>query len=260
MIVFSAIVPHPPMSVPSIGNADALSRLSKTLASFDTLRIGLEKSDPDTIVIISPHGQLEPYAFVINSESELRGNLSQFGDDKLYDYKNNIEIADKIEYACEMNEMPAHLHGQFLDHGALIPLIHLVKNIRPKIVHLSFSLMSYERHYRYGEIIQKVIDSAGNGRVAVIASGDLSHRLTPSSPAGFSPSANEFDHSVIRFLGGKDLVSLMGMEQQTIDEAAECGLRSIIILLGILHDKEYDFELLSYEAPFGVGHLTARLV
>ncbi|KKQ52005.1 MAG: hypothetical protein US70_C0012G0013 [Parcubacteria group bacterium GW2011_GWD2_38_11] len=260
MLVFSAIMPHPPTSIPGVGNADDLRVLSKTLNALEALRIGLETADPDTVIVISPHAHLEPYAFVINSESELQGSLSQFGYDKVFTYKNNIEITDELAYACAMNEMPAHLHPSFLDHGTLIPLYHLTKNIKPKIVQLSFSLMDYERHYRYGQIIQKVIDRPNSGRVAVIASGDLSHKITPSAPAGFSPSAEAFDHSVIRFLGSGDLTSLMNMEEQTIQEAAECGLRSIVILLGILHEKKYNFELLNYEAPSGVGHLTARLL
>jgi len=274
MIVFAAIMPHPPMSMPGIGSENDMAALEKTLNAFESLRVGLEVADPDTIIVISPHAHLEPYAFVINSESEMLGSLSNFGNDHVYAYKNNIEIADKIAYACSMNEMPAHLHPELLDHGTLIPLYHLLKNYppagRPKIVHLSFSLMNYQRHYRYGEIIQKVIDAVGEGpdtidghkegRIAVIASGDLSHKVSPNSPMGFSPGAEEFNHSVIRFLGGNDLVSLMNMEPETIEMAAECGLRSIIVMLGILHDKQYKFELLSYEAPFGIGYLTARLL
>lgn len=258
MIVFSAIVPHPPMSIAGIGRIEDKKILDKTLKAFEILRLGLEKAAPETIIIISPHAQLEPYAFVINAESELRGSLLKFGLDEVYEYKNDIEMADKIDYACLMNDMSCLLRSEILDYGALIPLIHLTKNVRPKIVHLSFSLMDYKRHYRYGEIIQKIIDD--NGRVAVIASGDLSHRLTPNAPVNFSPDAKEFDHSVIRFLGSNDLTSLMNMEPAVIEDAAECGLRSIIILLGILHEKDYKFELLSYESPFGVGYLTARLL
>jgi aromatic ring-opening dioxygenase LigB subunit len=260
MIVFAAIMPHPPMSVPGIGNAQDLEALTKTLDAFESLRVGLEAAAPDTIVIISPHAHLEPYAFVINSESELRGSLAQFGGEEVYSYKNNIKMANKLDYVCLMNEFPANLHPDFLDHGTLIPLYHLTKNIKPKVVSLSFSLMSYERHYRYGEIIQQVIDLSKNGRVAVIASGDLSHKLTPDSPAGFSPNAQEFDHTVMRYLGSNDLTSLLNMEPGEVSEAAECGLRSIIVILGILNEKEYKFELLSYEAPFGIGYLTARLI
>ncbi|NTW27317.1 MAG: AmmeMemoRadiSam system protein B [Candidatus Moranbacteria bacterium] len=266
MIVFAAIMPHPPISIPGVGSDQEMLAISKTLNAFEALRVGLEAADPDTIIIISPHANLEQFAFVINSESEPKGSLAQFGLDEVYEYKTNVEIADKIDYACLMNEVPCLLRSEFLDHGTLIPLYHLTKNIKPKIVQLAFSMMDYERHYRYGEIIQKVIESVGNEtgidneRVAIVASGDLSHRLTPNSPAGFSPEAQEFDHAVLRFLGSSDLTSLMNMEPEAVEAAAECGLRSIIILLGILHEKKYKFDLLSYEAPFGIGHMTARLL
>ena len=46
------------------------------------------------------------------------------------------------------------------------------------------------------------------------------------------------------------------MDKKLIFEAEECGLRSILILLGILNRMSYEPQLLSYEAPFGVGYLT----
>ncbi|EKE19621.1 MAG: hypothetical protein ACD_8C00133G0020 [uncultured bacterium] len=257
MIVFSAIMPHPPMSIPGIGTEDDFLSLSKTLNSFESLRVQLEASDPDTIIIISPHAQLEEFAFVINSAIDLNGSLSAFGKDEVYTFKNNIRMADKLDYACLMNEVPAHLHENVLDHGALIPLYHLTKNIKPKVVHLAFSMMSYEQHYRYGQIIQGVVGSGKYGRrIAVIASGDLSHKLTKDSPAGYFPGAEKFDHDFIRHLGAGDLASLVGLEEKFVQDSAECGVRSIMILLGILHGKNQSFKMLSYEAPFGIGYLT----
>lgn len=265
MIVFSAIMPHPPMSIPGIGTEDDFLRLSKTLNSFESLRVQLEASDPDTIIIISPHAQLEEFAFVINSASDLRGSLSMFGKDEVYSFKNDVVIANKIDYACLMNEFSAHLHENELDHGAIIPLHHLTKNIKPKIVHLAFSMMSYDLHYRYGQIIQRIIDTSSNRnrvggkgrkRVAIIASGDLSHKLTKDSPAGYFPGAEKFDHDFIRHLGAGDLASLIGLEEKFVQDSAECGVRSIMILLGILHGKNQSFKMLSYEAPFGIGYLT----
>jgi aromatic ring-opening dioxygenase LigB subunit len=259
MIVFSAIMPHPPMSMPGIGKAEDFVLLKKTLESFEILRIGLEKADPDTIIIISPHAHLEPFSFVVNAESSLKGSFVKFGLDQVHEYKNDIEIADKIDYACLMNDMQCLLRSEPLDYGSMIPLAHLTKNIKPRVVHLAFSLMDYGRHYRYGEIIQKVLED-DPGRFAVIASGDLSHCLAKNSPVNFSPMAKEFDHRLMRFLGNNDLASLMEIDPDLVSQAAECGLRSIIVMLGILHEKKYHFELLSYEAPFGVGYMTARLL
>jgi len=261
MIVFAAIMPHPPESIPGIGKAENFKTIKKTMDSFEQLRLGLEKVDPELIIIISPHAHMEQYSFVINSASELTGSFMKFGLNEVCSYVNDTEIADKLKFTCSMsvNDFPVYLHPDFLDYGALIPLYHITKNIKPKIVHLSFSLMDYKFHYRYGEIIKKVIDESGK-RVAIIASGDLSHRLTINAPAGFSPKAKKFDRDVIHFLGSDDITGIMNFDQEVIAEVAECGMRSIIILLGILHDTPYKFELLSYESPLGIGYLTARLV
>lgn len=261
MLAFAAIMPHPPESIAGIGDAKEFSAIRKTLQAFESLRLGLEAADVETIIVISPHGHLEPYAFVINSDTVLRGSFENFGLDEAYAFDNDLWIIDNLAFACSISEdMPCKLKAGFLDHGALVPLYHLTQNIKPKVVHLSFSLMSYERHYRYGEIIQKIINDPKCGRVAVIASGELSHRLTPDSLSGFSPEAANFDRAVLHYLGAKDLASIMQFEHEATNEIRECGIRSIIILLGILHGKNYQFDLLSYEGPFGIGLLTARLV
>ena len=120
MIVFAAIMPHPPMSIPGIGTAEDFLVIKKTLQSFEKLRIELEQTTPDTIIVISPHANMEPYSFVINSASVLSGGFSKFGLDQVYEYENDIEIAEKIDYACHVNEdTPAHLHPSFLDHAIL---------------------------------------------------------------------------------------------------------------------------------------------
>lgn len=260
MLVFAAIMPHPPVSIPGIGNPRQLNALKKTLDSFEILRKDLEKADPDTLIIISPHGHLEQYSFVVNSDDPLSGSLSKFGLDEVYEYENNFSFANKLAYVAGMNEIPVELNEDFLDHGALIPLQHLLKNINPKVIHLSFSLMSYDKQHFYGQIIRQIINKGTGGRAAVIASADLSHRLIPSSPAGYSSGAKRFDQDIIHFLGANDEASLLGLQPSASLEAAECGLRSIFILLGILHGQKYNFRLLSYEYPFGIGYMTARLV
>ena len=263
MIVFAAIMPHPPESIPGIGKEKDFEAIKKTLDSFEQLRLGLEQVDPETIVIISPHAYMEQYSFVINTANKLTGSLMKFGLDEIRSFTNDTEIVDKLAFACSVStsvdDMPTSLSSEFLDYGALIPLYHLTKNIKPKIVHLSFSLMDYKFHYRYGEIISKVVNENG-GRIAIVASADLSHRLTMNAPAGFSPKAKKFDRDVIHFLGSDDITSIINFDQEVIAEVAECGMRSIIILLGILHGTPYKFELLNYESPLGIGYLTARLV
>ena len=55
---------------------------------------------------------------------------------------------------------------------------------------------------------------------------------------------------------------ILNMGEELVEEAGECGFRSIIILLGALSNLQqttYNLQLLSYEGPFGVGYLIANV-
>ena len=45
-----------------------------------------------------------------------------------------------------------------------------------------------------------------------------------------------------------------------MEEAAECGYRSILMLLGVFEGLEIETEVLSYEGPFGVGYAVATFL
>lgn len=259
MLIFSAFTSHPPLSVEGIGAKVERTKLGRTLESFGILAQALSRIRPDTIIIISPHAPLDPYSFVINSAASLKGSFAEFGLEETLEFSNDLELAEKISYAAYVNDIKNVLHPHFLDHGALVPLWHLARSFSPKVVHLSFSLLDLPKHYEYGEVIGRVLNESGR-RVAVIASGDLSHRLSPAAPAGFSPQAHVFDQRVLGALAAKDSSQLSALHRAYIDVAAECGLRSFLIALGMLHEKKYDFKMLSYESPFGVGYLMARLL
>ncbi len=258
MLSFACITPHPPIIIPGIGQSGDLKIVSQTIKAMEELRKKAEKIAPDTILIISPHAPIDPNGFLINSAVQLKGSLIDFGLDEDFSFFNNYELMEKIGYSSSLAGITVHFHENFLDHGALVPLYYLTKNFKPKIIHSSFSFLDFLTHYQYGEIIRKVIDEEKNEKIMVVASGDLSHRLTPEAPAGFSPQGKNFDKQLIEKLKIKDISGILNFDQNLVTEAGECGLRSIIILLGILGGR-YEFSLLSYEGPFGVGYLTAEL-
>lgn len=257
MLSITCITPHPPVIIPGIGRPADLSVVQKTIEAMEKLRENLEEANPDTILIISPHAPTNTNGFLINSDAELKGSLIDFGLDEDFSFKNDYDLMEKIGYHADMGGILVHFHSSFLDHGALVPLYYLTKNLKPKLVPCSFSFLDFKTHYRYGEIIRKVIDKSDE-KIAVVASGDLSHRLTPDAPAGYSPKGKKFDEKLIGLLSKNDINGILNLDPELIEEAGECGLRSIIILLGILKGK-YEFNRLNYEGPFGVGYLTALL-
>ncbi len=96
-------------------------------------------------------------------------------------------------------------------------------------------------------------------KVALIASGDMSHCLKEDGPYGFQSDGPKFDKSLIEFLNKKDIESILKLDE-LYPEAGECGLRSFCFLLGMLEESKIDYqpEILSYEGPFGVGYLVAN--
>ena len=54
----------------------------------------------------------------------------------------------------------------------------------------------------------------------------------------------------------KETEELIKLKPEFIEEAGECGLKSImILLLGILEGVQYEPQLFSNEGPFGVGYM-----
>ena len=58
--------------------------------------------------------------------------------------------------------------------------------------------------YRFGQAIHKAAERLGR-RAVLVASGDLSHRLTEGAPAGYRPEGKEFDERLIQYLQDADV-------------------------------------------------------
>lgn len=274
MIVFAAICPHPPVIVPEVGGQQT-SKVKKTIVAMERLAKDFADAEADTIVIISPHGPIFADCFNTRMAEAFRGNLSLFGTPQVgLKLPGNQKLARVIANAATGNNLPTELlFSPELDHGIIVPLYFLLKNLSysPTLIPIGFSNLPLKDHYQFGGMVARVCQDKLN-RIAVIASGDLSHRLTPEAPAGqrppeaqrakggYSPRGREFDEKLIELLKINDVGGIINLDPQLIEEAGECGLRSIVILLGSLTLLTSHFSLLSYEGPFGVGYLVAQVL
>ena len=259
MLKFASICPHPPLLIPSIGK-NYFAQIKSTLRAMNELGNQIKEKEIDTIIIISPHGPIQMDAMSINSAKYLEGDFAQFDDDTSMKIENDIDLGVSLKRVADSRDIPAELIGNevSLDHGIMVPLFFLKKHVpKVKVVAITFSYLDYKKHFEFGEIIYEIIESTEK-KVALIASGDLSHRLTPDAPAGYSPSGKKFDELLIDLLEKNKVNEILNLDSSLVEEAGECGLRSIIILLGALSNLEYKFEKLSYEGPFGVGYLVGK--
>lgn len=141
------------------------------------------------------------------------------------------------------------------DWGFNVPLYFLAKDFKGEIRTYLTGLEEPNSYFDGGKKFYK----SNSQKVALIASGDLSHCLKADGPYGFHPDGPKFDKELIESLGKKDIEKILKLDD-LYPEASECGLRSFCFILGILEASEINYqpEILSYEGPFGVGYLVVN--
>lgn len=259
-LVFSAIVPHSPFLIPSIGKENS-EQLKNTISSYKKLEENLYSSKAETIIIISPHGAIQPNSFTLNLSPEFTTNLEDFGDMATkVKFNCDIGLAHRIRERMETRAPLQLISEPNLDYGSGVPLILLTEHLpNIKIIPIYHSGLDMEAHFKFGQLLKREF-MVNKERIAVIASGDLSHKLSKDAPAGFSPKAKKFDKKIIEYLTKRKTSEILEIKNKQIAEVSECGLKSIIMLLGIMSEINYEPKLLSYETPFGVGYLTMNFV
>ena len=79
----------------------------------------------------------------------------------------------------------------------------------------------------------------------MVCSGDLSHALKEQGPYRYHPSGPLFDQKVHQAIEQKDALSLITMNEDFVEEAAQCGLRSFLFGFGFMDGYDYDPHILS---------------
>lgn len=174
--------------------------------------------------------------------------------------KNTIKALEDLgEVLKKANPDEIIISSPHPDWGFNVPLFFLAKDFKGKIKNYLIGSEDPDYYFLKGKEMGADFSSDGTKkRVALISSGDLSHRLKEDGPYGFNPDGPKFDEKLIELLEKKDVKEILKLDE-SYPEAAECGLRSFSFLLGILEgsETEYSPKILSYEGPFGVGYLVA---
>lgn len=225
-VVFATIMPHPPLLLPHIGTEEDKKKVEKTITKMNIIGSLFAKKKIDIIIISSPHpdwGFNVPLYFLLSST-----------------IKKNIFLENFAKY-----QYPQKINTE-IENNKIIPIITTSD--------------SPQMHYKLGENFYKTILKNNNLNIAVIASGDLSHHLKSDGPYNHHPDGEKFDKVMISSIKKKNIKRIINLEKK-YPSAGECGLRSISFLFGILEaqyketNKNYTSEIISYEAPFGVGYL-----
>ena len=262
-------VPHPPIIIEEIGREDC-KKVEKTIKAYEHVAKDISEINPDTIIMVSPHGMSFENGISILKAQSLSGNLELFGAPEIKSKKDvNIELTNRIEHILERHDLSniavtdeiarSYRKSLKLDHGSIVPFyfIDRYSDLHYNVVYLTPGHDDIFDYYIIGKAIEEAI---GEGhRCVMVCSGDLSHALMSSGPYDFHESGPKFDALVKEAIEKKEPSLLLNLASEFIENAAQCGLRSFLMGFGVLDGFSYTSNVLSYEGPFGVGYLTAVL-
>ena len=258
MAILGAVqVPHPPLIIPEVGHGEEKA-IQATIDAYETAAKFISGLNPDTVIISSPHSILYADYFHISPGASAKGSMAQFGAPQIkFSVNYDEELVRAIDGAAKQAGIAAGTLGNRqpdLDHGTMVPLYFLAKYCRNcKVVRLALSGFSLKEHYRLGMVIAETAEKLGR-KIAWIASGDLSHKLTKNGPYGFNAAGPVYDKKIMEIMGSGNFADLFSFKDDFLEEAAECGHRSFVLMAGAFDGLDVKAEKLSYEGPFGVGY------
>ena len=252
-IVAGALVAHPPILLAEVGGAQS-QRVRATADALRELDGILSSIEADLAVVISPHSPSSMTSLPVRRGANAGGNLARFR-------APNVQVMAQVDVALATALIADGQRAGFsltwaeeteLDHGVVVPLHSLPRTMTNKrCIFLGVSGWPLQRFIEFGVWLHGRL---GDRYAILIASGDLSHRLTPDAPYGYRPEGPVFDRLVIDALRDREWKRIEGIDPDLIEEAGECGLRPLAIMLGAARAAGLDSQVLSYEGPFGVGY------
>ena len=256
-VQIAVMVPHPPLIIPDVGKGEERG-IAATIRAYEAAMQHVASHHPDTVVILSPHAHMYADYFHLSPGASASGDFREFGAPQVkISAAYDTEFVQALSSLAKEKGVSAGTLGErrrWLDHGTMIPLWFLNHYDQGyKVVRIGLSGLALSMHYRLGQCIRETAQRLGR-KVAVIASGDLSHRLKPDGPYGFRPEGPEYDQRIMTIMREAAFGQLFSFTESFCEKAGECGHRAFVIMAGALDATAVHARQLSYEGPFGVGY------
>ncbi|TPQ38194.1 3,4-dihydroxyphenylacetate 2,3-dioxygenase [Bradyrhizobium guangdongense] len=159
-----------------------------------------------TFVVFDTHW-LSNFGYHINANARHRGSFTsheapQMIQDLRYDLPGDAALAHAIAGRAAdagLNVIAHQVQSLGLEYGTIVPMHYMNADGWAKVVSVASPLFtSLEESRILGEATRRAIEASGE-RVAILASGSLSHRLWPNKklgPEAWTSVASEFNRQV----------------------------------------------------------------
>ncbi len=268
-LIFACIAPHGSMIIPLLGEKGAEKALA-TRAAMEELGRRVAATQPETLVIITPHGHRVDGCFSLLNNRRVQGTLGPEPESNGNSFTLTFEVDRELNAAIikEAHVLDVPVSRVYfavdddtafympLDWGALVPLWFLGVPINPlpKVVIAcpDRNKLSWGLSAPFGLSIRKAAEKL-NRRIVFIASADLGHAHDAKGPYGYDIASKEFDTALIDAVKAQDLARLLEFDLDWLKRASTDSYGQILNLYGAIRGTNFRGEVLSYEVPTYFG-------
>lgn len=269
-LVYACIAPHGSSIIEELSGAES-ELFASTRAAMEQLGEKVKSFQPDTIIVLTPHGlRIRGNACIYLSEN-CRGTLEDNGAFVKADCKIDRVLSELILDSALKRKLSivgvnyGTASGVYsnieMDWGTLIPLWYMGarSNQKPEIAVLAPSReVPLEQCMELGKAIAEVAQTS-NKKIVLVASADQAHAHDPEGIYGFHPAAKQYDQSIIEIIKNNELHKLLDFDMSFIEDAKPDSLWQMLMLFGAMQIVPMKSEFLSYAAPTYFGMLVAGM-
>jgi protocatechuate 4,5-dioxygenase beta chain len=233
-LVFAGACSHVPdlLARPEVDPPDAVARLT---SSYRRLGEQLTAAKPDVVIVTTDchFQQFESGAFVVGRGPRHSGSMAFF---KRPDLDLNVtgdpEFADAITQAIRSRGLEVEAHDRIeLDHGLIVPLRQVLPRsdvpVIPIVTQPARSFSPYGAR-AFGAALRDAIANQKK-RVAILATGGLSHWLDPGK---FGTVDIEFDSYILDMIRAGRGIDIANLEPYPLLDHGQYELMNWLIMLG----------------------------
>lgn len=255
------LMPHIPEIIYEIANSN-MHRLKNTSEACEEIGREISKIEPETIVILSSHGNLKENSFTINIGEYIYGNFKEFKNVDISFVSKLDNIFSQGIIDCFKNNSintvnDSESNNYKLDHGSMVPLYFINKYYKNyKLVTINTSVMDDEKLFEFGKAVRKICEIQEK-KIVIIASYDIKNNKESKIIDN-----NSYDKRKIRrgtnIIDNVKVLENLDITYDKFKELQKCDVNYISFLHGALGGKRVNTMLLSYEKPFDTGYAVIK--
>lgn len=230
----------------------------------------------DTIVVFDTHWLVNS-GYHINNASHFKGvytsnELPHFIKNMPYEYEGNTELGEIIAAGGVEAGVNVRAHSDTtlpLEYGTLVPMRYMNADQHFKVLSISAlcTVHNLEDSGKLGAALRSSVEQHYDGKIAVLASGSLSHRFAQNGVSEhylhkvWSPMLEHMDHEVVRMWERGEWKEFVEMLPEYAEKChGEGFMHDTAMLLGVMGWDEYrgKVEVVTpYFGSSGTGQINA---